>query len=601
MTSCLHKPENPHFAHDVHSYANPELVRVRHLDLDLNVVFEQQTIQGTAVLTIDQFGRDAKQLILDSRALQIDEAEVSPDGVKYQESRFSIGQSDRILGAPLRIDIAPNTKYVRIRYSTDPTASALQWLTPEQTAGKRHPFLYTQSQAIHARSWIPLQDSPGIRVTFDAIIHVPKGLTAVMGATNMGSTNVAATSCTDSRAGCHFVMDQPVPSYLIALAVGDLAFQATGPRTGVWAEPALVAMAAAEFSDMEKMLEAAERLYGPYRWTRYDVLVLPPSFPFGGMENPRLTFATPTIITGDKSLVSLIAHEMAHSWSGNLVTNATWSDFWLNEGYTVYIERRIVEELYGPRRAEMEAALGYQDLQDEIKTHPPADQILHIDLTGRDPDDGATSFPYEKGALFLRQIEQTFGRQKFDLYLKNYFDHFAFESITTAQSLDYMRAHLFAGDPQLAAKIPVAQWIFQPGLPALATTPVSEAFLAIDAAAAKEPETAGWSTQEWLHFLRGLPLQLGAARMRKLDAAYHLTDSTNDEILDQWLLMAIRNHYEPAQARLEEFLTTVGRRKYVKPLYEAMDPKQAAAIYEKARPMYNPITQATIDSILAGK
>jgi len=598
MTFCSPKKENRAIAHDIHSYSNPDLVRVRHLNLDLNVVFEQQTIQGTAVLTVEQFGHDAKQLILDSRALQIDETEVSSDGLKYRESRFSIGTADKILGAPLRIDIAPDTKFVRIRYSTDPTATALQWLAPEQTAGKQHPFLYTQSQAIHARSWIPLQDSPGVRVTYEARVHVPAGLKAVMSATN----------CPDSR-DCVFTMDRPIPSYLIALAVGDLAFRSTGPRTGVWAEPSVIAKATAEFSDMEKMLEAAERLYGPYRWGRYDVLVLPPSFPFGGMENPRLTFATPTVIAGDKSLVSLVAHEMAHSWSGNLVTNATWSDFWLNEGYTVYIERRILEELYGTRRAEMEAALGYQDLQDELKTDPPADQILHIDLSGRDPDDGVTSIPYEKGALFLLQIERAFGRQKFDSYLRDYFDHFAFQSITTKQSLDYMREHLFKGDekaPQLAAGIPVDQWIYQPGLPASAPVPISQAFLAVDKQlvlwlAGEDIDTAGWSTQEWLHFLRGLPPRLGSAGMRRLDSSYRLTASSNDEILDQWLLMSLRNRYEPAYPRLEEFLTTVGRRKYVKPLYEAMDLKQASEIYDKARPMYHPITQATIDSIVAAK
>src|SRR5665213_2651312 len=288
MTFCSPKKENRAIAHDIHSYSNPDLVRVRHLNLDLNVVFEQQTIQGTAVLTVEQFGHDAKQLILDSRALQIDETEVSSDGLKYRESRFSIGTADKILGAPLRIDIAPDTKFVKIRYSTDPTATALQWLAPEQTAGKQHPFLYTQSQAIHARSWIPLQDSPGVRVTYEARVHVPAGLKAVMSATN----------CPDSR-DCVFTMDRPIPSYLIALAVGDLAFRSTGPRTGVWAEPSVIAKATAEFSDMEKMLEAAERLYGPYRWGRYDVLVLPPSFPFGGMENPRLTFATATVIAAD--------------------------------------------------------------------------------------------------------------------------------------------------------------------------------------------------------------------------------------------------------------------------------------------------------------
>lgn len=398
----------PSIAHDIHSYANPEHVQVKHLNLDLKIVFEQHTIQGIAILTIDQHGHDAKQLILDSRALQIDETTVSPDGLKYREAQFTTGKTDKILGTPVRINIAPDTKFVKIRYSTDPTATALQWLGAEQTAGKRHPFLSTQSQAIHARSWIPLQDSPGIRVTYEARVHPPAGMKAVMGA------GLVDDNTDDNR----FAMDQPIPPYLIALAVGDLAFQGTGPRTGVWAEPPVVQKAGAEFSDMEKMLEAAEKLYGPYRWGRYDVLVLPPSFPFGGMENPRLTFATPTVIAGDKSLVSLVAHEMAHSWSGNLVTNATWSDFWLNEGYTVYIERRIVEELYGPRRAEMEAALGYQDLQEDLKSRSPADQVPHVNLAGRDPDDGATSIPYEKGALFLRQIESAFGRERFDAYLK---------------------------------------------------------------------------------------------------------------------------------------------------------------------------------------
>jgi leukotriene A-4 hydrolase/aminopeptidase len=606
MTSCSANTKSgavSSIAHDIHSYANPEFVRVRHLNLDLKVIFEQQTIQGTAILTIEQSGRHAKQLVLDSRALQIDETEVSPDGMKYREARFSIGKSDKILGAPLRIDIAPDTRFVRIRYSTDPTATALQWLHPEQTAGKQRPFLYTQSQAIHARSWIPLQDSPGIRVTYEAVVHVPPGMKAVMGA--------AQDSSSRDRSEYRFVMDQPIPSYLIALAVGDLAFQSTGPRTGVWAEPSIVQKAGAEFSDMEKMLEAAEKLYGPYRWTRYDVLVLPPSFPFGGMENPRLTFATPTIIAGDKSLVSVVAHEMAHSWSGNLVTNATWSDFWLNEGYTVYIERRILEELYGPRRAEMEAALGYQDLQEELKSHPPADQILHVSLVGRDPDEGATQIPYEKGALFLRQIETAFGRERFDTWLKAYFDHFAFQSITTAQSLAYLRTHLLAGDSQTlphvdAGKIDVNEWVYQPGLPATAPVPVSEAFQSVDLKLAdwlrgKKIDTTEWSTQEWLHFLRGMPEKPGVTRMRRLDSSWRLTESPNDEILDQWLLMAIRNGYEPAYPRLEEFLVTVGRRKYVKPLYDALDRNRAAAIYEKARPMYHPITQATLDALMAAK
>jgi len=397
-----------------------------------------------------------------------------------------------------------------------------------------------------------------------------------------------------------------VPSYLLAIAVGDIAVRETGPRTAVYAEPSVVDAAAKEFADTEKMIDATEKLYGPYRWGRYDLLVLPPSFPFGGMENPELTFATPTVIAGDKSLVSLVAHELAHSWSGNLVTNATWSDFWLNEGYTVYIERRIIEEIYGQRRERMEAVLGYQDLQEELKSHPAKDQILNINLDGRDPDDGMTEIPYEKGALFLTAVEQQFGREKLDAYLKNYFDHFAFHSITTKESIEYMREHLFTLDPAAAAKIAVNEWVYQPGLPASAPIPHSEAFDAVDQSIVawmkgQKIETAQWSTQEWLRFLRGLPEKLDAAHMKKLDAQFHLTSASNNEILAQWLLMAVKNHYAPANDRLREFLTTVGRRKYVKPLYQAMDTKQAKAIYAQARPMYHSVTQSTIDAMLAGR
>jgi aminopeptidase N len=600
MNSCTvpKAARNQPGAHDIHSYGNPAQARVNHVGLDIEVIFDQRTIKGTAVLTIEQFAPYARQIVLDSRALQIDETEVSPDGAKYREARFEMGKTDRILGAPLRIDIAPDTKFVRIRYSTSPSAAAaLQWLQPEQTAGKEHPFLYTQGEAILTRSWIPLQDSPAVRVTWDARVKTAPGLKAVMSAPNCPETS-----------DCHFVMDHAVPSYLSALAVGDLKFRATGPRTGVWAEPSVLAAAANEFSDTEKMVEAAEKLYGPYRWGRYDLLVLPPSFPFGGMENPCLTFATPTVIAGDKSLVSLVAHELAHSWSGNLVTNATWSDFWLNEGYTVYFERRILEQIYGRPREEMEAVLGYQDLQDELKAQAVNDQILNINLDGRDPDDGMTDIPYEKGALFLREVEEKFGRARLDAYLKDYFEHFAFRSITTKESLEYMKEHLFALDPAAAARIPVNEWVYQPGLPATAPKPESDAFRTVDAGIdswmkGQLLDTAQWSTQEWLHFLRGLPERLDGAHMKRLDAQFHLTAGTNNEILAQWLLMAVRNHYAAANTRLEDFLATVGRRKYVKPLYSAMlkagDTKQAKAIYDKARSLYHPITQTTIDALLA--
>ena len=569
---------------DIHSFSNPNEVLVRHVSLHLEVLFSRKTLLGTAVLSIEHGNATARELILDTRALQIDETEVSRDGLKYLETRFELGKPDAILGTALKIQIEPQTKYVRIRYSTSPSATALQWLAPEQTADKLGPFLYSQGEAIHTRSWIPLQDSPGVRVTYDARVKTPAGTKAVMSATN----------CPDS-ADCHFKMEQPIPPYLIAIAVGNLKFQPVSARTGVWAEPSVLAKAAAEFADMEKMLLAAEKLYGPYRWERYDVLVLPPSFPFGGMENPRLTFATPTILAGDKSLVSLVAHELAHSWSGNLVTNATWSDFWLNEGYTVYIERRILEELYGKRRAEMETSLGYDELAAEMKGAAAVDQILHVDLKGRDPDDGATSVPYEKGALFLRAIEDKVGREKFDAYLRAHFDHFAFQSVTTRTALDFLTATL--GDT-----VDFKTWVYQPGLPAV--KPASEAFVEIDKAigaweAGRKIETSQWCTQEWQHFLGGLTKPVvSKTELARLDEAFHFTDSKNDEILAQWLLLAVKGHYAPADNQLALFMTTVGRRKYIKPLYEALDVERARTIYDNARPGYHAILQQTIDGML---
>jgi leukotriene A-4 hydrolase/aminopeptidase len=598
-------PSAPAPTKDVHSYSNPAEIRVRHVDLDWDVLFARKILRGTAVLSVERpSGGRATQLVLDTRDLSIEKVESSPDGAAWTGASFSLGPPDAILGSALTISVPEDAARVRIAYATSPQASGLQWLEPPQTAGKKDPFLFTQSQAIHARSWIPLQDTPQVRITYRARVRTPKNLVAVMSANNDPSA---------SRDGDYtFEMPQAIPSYLIALAVGDLSFQAVSPRAGVWAEPPVVARAAREFSDLESMLRAAEELFGKYRWERYDVLVLPPSFPFGGMENPRLTFATPTILAGDKSLVAIVAHELAHSWAGNLVTNATWRDFWLNEGFTVYLERRIVERVYGLRRAEMEAVLGRQDLEKEMATLPEKERVLHVDLTGRDPDDGFTDVPYEKGALFLRHLEEVFGRQRFDRFLRGYFDHFAFKSITTEDFLRYLRANLLDESPDLAGKVPVQEWIEKPGLPASAPRPTSEALALVEAVAgewrdgkirAADLPTGEWSTQEWLHFLRAVPPSLPKEKLAELDGAFHLTDAGNSEITNQWLLMAIASGYEPAYPRLERFLTSMGRRKFLKPLYEELvktpeGKTRALAIYRKARPTYHPIAVTTVDKIV---
>lgn len=598
------------YAEDFHSYSNPQQVRVKNVDLDWTVLFDKKMLQGTATLTVER-AADAQNapLILDTRDLKIAKAETSADGKTFKKTTFKLGAADKFLGSSLTVQLPANAKFVRIAYSTSPQASGLQWLAPEQTAGRKQPFMFSQAQAIHARSFIPIQDSPQVRVTYSAHVKTPKNLLAVMSAEGNLQNNQTRTG------DYNFKMTHPIPSYLIAIAVGDLQFQSLGKRTGVYTEPATLKAAAYELGDTEKMVEAAENLYGAYRWGRYDLLVLPPSFPFGGMENPMLTFATPTILAGDKSLVSLVAHELAHSWSGNLVTNATWRDFWLNEGTTTYIERRIIEAVYGKPRREMDTMLGRKVLDGELAAFDDRDEILHVDLKGRDPDDGFTEVPYEKGSLFLRHLEEMVGREKFDAFLRGYFDSHAFQSITTEMFVNYLQANLIDKNPKLLNRADVDQWIYQAGLPSNAPDPKSDAFTKVEAQATKwlknDITASGiaakdWTTQEWLHFLTQLPDNIGADRMDELDKTFSLTKIGNSEIAFQWLLMSIKNNYTAADSRLEAFLTSIGRRKFVKPLYEELaktpaGKKRAEAIYAKARAGYHPITQATVDGILKYK
>ncbi len=586
---------------DPHSFANPDEVVTKHVDLDLRVDFGEKRLIGKVRLTVEN-KTGTKELVLDTRDLDIQKVTL---GEQETETTFELGEAVEYLGQPLRIAITPDTKLVTVYYSTSPKAAALQWLAPEQTAGGKHPFLFTQSEAILARTWIPCQDSPGIRVTYRARIQTDPELMAVMSAKN---------GTTKTRDGVYtFEMPQPIPSYLFALAVGDLAFRPLGPRSGVYAEPSVVDKAAWEFADTEKMIAAAEELYGPYRWGRYDILVLPPSFPFGGMENPRLTFATPTVLAGDRSLVALIAHELAHSWSGNLVTNANWNDFWLNEGFTTYFEHRIMEKLYGKDYEEMLAQLSYESLEHDLHDLGPssADTHLHLNLKGRDPDEGMTAIAYDKGHYFLRTMEHLVGRERWDAFLRSYFDKFAFQSMTSDRFVDYLKNQLIKGDEALAQKLKVEDWVYGPGIPDNVVTVRSREFEKVEAqlsawqkgTPAVKLQTKNWTTHHWLHFLNKLPDKLTLAQMQDLDRAFHFTKTHNSEILCAWLQHAIVSQYKPAYPALETFLTHVGRRKFLKPLYArlAETPEglaMARRIYRKARPLYHSIATGTLDEIL---
>jgi aminopeptidase N len=585
------------YANDTHSHAKPNEAVAKHLQLDIDVNFDQKIISGTATYTIES--TNATKIVFDAKNLNIQKAHV--DG---KEVKFSLGANDAVLGQSLSIPINENSKEVAITYETTAKTEALQFLNPQQTADKEFPFLLTQGQAILTRTWIPIQDSPQIRLTYNANVKVPKELLAIMSAENPKEKN--------ENGQYSFTMKQPISPYLIALAVGDLVYKEISPRTGVYAEKSMIDKVHYEFGDMEKMVIAAESLYGTYAWDQFDVVVLPPSFPFGGMENPRLTFATPTVIAGDRSLTSLVAHELAHSWSGNLVTNATWNDFWLNEGFTVYFEMRIMEALYGKEYANMLASIGRQDLAEEIEGFKDQPEATHLklDLAGKNPDDGMNSIAYDKGYLFLRTLEEKVGRDKMDAFLKEYFNKNAFSTITTEKFVTYLNEELL-----LKNKIDfnVDAWVYKAGIPANAAIIQSDKFENVEKAieawqngTLKEEELCkkDWNIQQKIHFIRNIPAGISIEKFTALDVACNFSNATNSYIAMVWFEQVINHDYHAnnVDAQIENFLMSVGRRWYVSTLYKAFKRndklEDAKRIYEKARPNYHSVTVNTIDEML---
>jgi leukotriene-A4 hydrolase len=601
-------------AFDYHSYANIDQFRVTHLELDLRIDLKNKEIDGIVGLEIKRLDPRATRLVLDTKGLMITEVQEKATDVLGATAKsqttwvsrpFHMEKADPILGTALVIELSPSNKTkqtIKIDYETTEGSTALQWLSGKQTANKK-PFLYTENEPIGARSWIPLQDTPQVRATYAAQVHVDRGVRVVMSADNDPNAK--------EKGEFSFEMTQPVPSYLIALAAGNIEFVSTGPRTGVYAEKSMVKRAAKEFADTEAMIQANEKMFGPYRWNRYDVLVMPSSFPVGGMENPRLSFITPVVVAGDKSLVSVIAHELAHSWAGNLVGNATWRDVWLNEGFTDYMESRIMTAVYGEQRSGMEQVLALKELNADLKKLPPGDQMLANDLRDRDPEDAFTAVPYDKGRLFLNYLDAKFGREHFDAFLKTYFDHFAFKAITTDQFVAYLQENLLNKYPGIVSREQVNAWIFNPGLPADAVLPVTTLFAPVDEARAAwlagslplKKLGTDWNVQQWLYFLENMPPSLSAAQMADLDKAYGFTKSENAEIASSWFKLVIAHDYQPAYPKLEEYLKAIGRTKLIKPLYEGLmntGPGQAVAkrVFAKAKVGYHPETVTSLEAVV---
>ena len=590
------------------SYSRYDQVKTSDLHMDLKADFAKKTLSGHAVLSLDWIDKSARTLDLDTRDLAISKIEALGANGVWSNVPFTLDKADAEKGQALHIGLASQPSKVRIFYRTAPTAAALQWLNPVQTMSGKRPFMFSQSQSIDARSWVPVQDTPAVRFTYSARIDAPAGLRVVMSADN----DPKATG----KGGWRFKMPQAIPSYLLAISIGEMEVRTLGARSGVYAEPKRIKEAAYEFADTEKMIAAAEGLFGPYRWGRYDMLVLPPSFPYGGMENPRMTFLTPTMIAGDRSLVDLIAHELAHSWSGNLVTNASWKHFWLNEGFTTYVTTRILEAMYGLDVAQMNLQVEQEEALKSLATIAPAKQAL---IT-KGPDISSANYAdeglvYPKGAWLLRTLEQRAGRAVFDPFLRGWFDQHAMQSVTTEQFVDYLRKNLLAAHPKVMTDAELEEWLYAPGIPAHAPRVTSTRLAALDATTAawlagKLPsaklDTKSWKAIEWIKFMNDIDTKASVAQLKELDQAFGLARTANNEVAFRFYRASINAGYRDVRGPLQTFLMNVGRQRFVLPLYAGLrknpeDRAWAEGIYKKARERYHPVTQKGVDKKMAEK
>lgn len=604
---------------DYHSYANVEQFRITRMELDLRVWIingsTSKSLDGFVALEIKRLDPNATELVLDTKGLLISEVSqkatdvlgaTSKDQSTWVSRPFHMGKSDPILGSPLVIELPPSkktTELIKIDYETTENASGLVWLDAKKALGLTKPFLYTRSEGIGARTWIPLQDTPQVRMTYAVRLHTPPEMKAVMS----GENDVKIKG----RGEYLFEMSKPEPAWSIALVVGDLKYKETGPRSGVYADKALINTAAKAFADTESMLQADEKMFGTYRWSRYDVVVMPPNYPTIGASDPRVAFVSPTVVAEDDSATAALARLLAHSWAGALVSNAGWRDLWLNEGIAAYMESRTIAALYGAERASTEELTGLKALRAELAALKPADQLLAVDLRGRDPLQGYTAVPYEKGRLFLNFLDAKFGREHFDAFLRGYFDHFAYKTVSTEQFIQYLRETLLDRYPGTVTLAEVDQWVNGPGIPAYAVLPVSNMLQPVDQTRAAflsgklqaKQFGADWLSEQWIYFFDNLPGPLSAPQMLALDQAHGFTKSSDGAIESSWLGQVIAADYRPAYPRLEEFLSSVGEVKLITPLYVQLMKTDSGAtlakrIYTKARPAYHPDTTAAIDTIV---
>jgi len=585
---------------DPSSFSDSSQIRTTTLNIVLTADLKSAVLSGHVDIAFKRVNKECKSLVLDCKDLDISRI---LDQASGEELEYVVGDKFKEFGSPLTISLKPSTNGVTVHYKTSPTASGVQVLSPDQTFGE-HPYLFTQNQAIHARSIVPCQDTPGIKTPYTAELTVDKPLVAVMSAVSVRSEESESTTT------YFFNQKIPIPAYLLAIVIGDIVSQDISPRVRVWSEKANIDKCYSEFEDTETILKAAEEVAGEYVWGRYDLLVLPPSFPYGGMENPCLTFVTPTLLAGDKSLVNVVAHEIAHSWTGNLVTNANWEHFWLNEGFTVFLERKILAKLAGPEEGEAvrEGAhmMGLNSLKYAIEVFGKDNPLtaLNVNLDGVDPDDAFSSVPYEKGSTFLFYLETLVGGPAvFDPFLRSYIAEHAYKSITSEVFVGYFKSHF----PNV--EVDWRGWLTTPGMPlVIPKYDDSRQQKSIEVAKAwsngdiseKERESLSSkqviSTLTLLHTYDDVTLDT----VKQLDSTFHFGDSQNAEILFAWCRVCIKARYSPIVSKALNFVTTQGRMKFVRPIFRDLFSwkeysQHAIDVFERKKSFYHNICRSMVE------
>ncbi|KAK3833938.1 MAG: peptidase family M1-domain-containing protein [Linnemannia elongata] len=602
-------------AYDPNSQSNLDEVKTSHIHLNLAVDFVAKTLAGSAELDIEAIADNVSKLILDTSFITIHSATLNDAPLKY-----TLADRNEKYGSALTIELGKalakgDKAKVVIGYATTEECTACQWLEPSQTVGKKHPYLFTQCQAIHARSMVPCQDSPSIKLTYSANINAP--LRAVMSAVPTGEEKQ-----TNGTTTYKFHQKTRMPSYLIALAVGNLEGREIGPRSTVWTEPEVIEAAAWEFVDTESFIRTGEELLTPYDWGRYDLLVLPASFPYGGMENPCLTFVTPSLLAGDRSLVDVVAHEIAHSWMGNLVTTENWEHFWLNEGFTVFVERKILGRMQGKEHAEFSAIIGHKAMVESVEMygndHPFT--ALRPCLRGEDPDDAFSSIPYEKGFNLLYYLEKHLGGPEvFEPYVRAHVQEFAGRSINTddwkAFLYSFMEKNFGQEKVDLLNKVDWEAWLAGTGMP-----PVENKFDDTLAKACnclckkwdhsrtveKPTEFSPKDIEEFSPTQKVVFLErvseldsLPHSHLELMDQTYGLTQVRNAEIKFRWHMICLKANYEKMYPEVAEFASTMGRMKFCRSLLRALylaknGAELARATFKKHRAFYHPIAATMI-------